>query len=786
MSSSERNDVRAAVRAILCAGLALGSGAVFADQAETPAPATTQAREPERFDEIVVTAQRREQNIQDVGIAVTPLGPKSLQDLNITNATDIVRAVPSLKMNAYSSSQVVFNIRGISQNDYGDQQEPPVAVYQDDSYSSSINLASFPVFDLERVETLRGPQGTLFGRNATGGAIQFISQKPTKEFEGYTNLTLGSYNQVIAEAALSGPFSDTMQGRFAFIYDADDGYMKSIIPGTPDRGGNDHYAMRGRLAWQPSDNTDVGLIVRYLKADKETQAGLYSQEPACPNALNQGEFTAPDQSCAFWGTGPGEGGTGYRNDAITPSRGGDPWKTAETEPSYVDREIFGAQVRVDSNLGAATLTSITDYQTQDKFYTEGGDASPVAGVYFFQGSDIDQISEELRLSWSMGDHEMVAGLFYMDVSGDYTGKFADPFYGYDPLVAFSQDTTSYAAFFQDEWKFTEKFRLVAGLRYWHDSREGAYFASAPDVPGLSPPVTIIFNKNEIFPNSTDLTGVTVTPSDADATFDDVTARLQLDYRPNDDLLWYLSYNRGSKSGGFTFSTGTPYGGTEVDFVNGIPFDPETLNAYELGMKANFGNGTTTLNMAAFYYDYRDYQAFSQISQVQTVTNQDAEAQGLEIELNSRPTDGLTLQLGATFMDSTVKDIRLPDQATIVDHDLPQAPPFSANALARYEFPVGSGSFSIQGDVQYSDDFCFTTLCAPVEEEKAYTVANARIGYGSGDGRWEIAAFVNNLTEEEYRVYAFDSSLFSGVVAGVYGRPRWYGITASFRFGAGYD
>ena len=121
MSSSERNDVRAAVRAILCAGLALGSGAVFADQAETPAPASTQAREPERFDEIVVTAQRREQNIQDVGIAVTPLGPKSLQDLNITNATDIVRAVPSLKMNAYSSSQVVFNIRGISQNDYGDQ-----------------------------------------------------------------------------------------------------------------------------------------------------------------------------------------------------------------------------------------------------------------------------------------------------------------------------------------------------------------------------------------------------------------------------------------------------------------------------------------------------------------------------------------------------------------------------------------------------------------------------------------------------------------------------------------
>jgi len=577
-----------------------------------------------------------------------------------------------------------------------------------------------------------------------------------------------------------------VQGRIAFIYDKDDGWMESIVPGVPDRGGNDHYAVRGRLAWQPGDATDVNLILRYLKADHETQAGLYSHEPACPNAQNQGEFTPPDFACPFWGTGPGEAGTGFRDDAIIPSRGGDPYKTAETEPSYVDREIFGGQVRVDHDFGGATLTSITDYQTSDKFYTEGGDSSPVDGVFFFQGSDIDQVSQEFRLSWSAGDHQMVGGLFYMDVTGDYTGKFADPFYGYDPDVAFSQDTTSYAAFFQDEWSFNDRWKLIGGLRYWHDSREGAYFASAPEVPGLSPPVTIVFNKNEIFPNSTDLTGVTVTPGDADATFDDVTARLELDYRPSDAMLWYLSYNRGSKSGGFTFSTGTPYGGTEVDFVNGIPFDPETLNAYELGVKSNLAGGTMTLNVSAFYYDYQDYQAFSQISQVQTVTNQDAEAQGLEIELNAAPVDGLTLQLGASFMDSKVKDIRLPDQSTIVDHDLPQAPPFSANALARYEFALGAGTASIQGDVYYTDDFCFTTLCAPVEKEKGYTVANARIGYGAPDGRWEVAAFVNNLFEEEYRVYAFDSSLFAGVVAGVYGKPRTYGLTASFRFGAGYN
>jgi len=775
-------DVKSAVRCVLSAALLCGGSPVAsADQAETP-PAPAQSREATPFAEVVVTAQRREQSIQDVGIAVTPLGEEALKDLNITTATDIVRAVPSLKMNAYSSAQVVFSIRGVAQNDYGDQQEPPVAVYQDDSYSSSINLASFPVFDLARVETLRGPQGTLFGRNATGGAIQFISRKPTKEFEGYTDLTVGNFNQFILDGALSGPLGDNVQGRVAFISNQDDGWMESIISGVPDRGGNDHYALRGTLAWQPGDATDVQVILRYLKADGETQAGLYSHEPACPNAQFQGEFTPADFACPFWGTGPGESGTGFRDDSIIPSRGGDPFKTAETEPSFVDREIFGAQLRADHEFGSATLTLITDYQTSEKFYIEGGDSSPDEGVFFFQGSDLDQVSQEFRVSWTAGQHELVAGVFGMSVDGDYIGKFADPFYGYDPDVVFAQETTSYAAFIQDEWSFSERWKLIGGLRYWHDTREGAYFGNAPPIPGLGQPeVTIIFNQNEIFP-----LGSSVTPDHAKNSFDDVTARLDLDYRPNDDLLWYVSYNRGSKSGGYTFSTGTPFDPNQIAFLEGIEFDPETLNAFEVGMKSNLAGGLATLNLSAFYYDYKDYQAFAQVGPVQSVINLDAEATGLEAELNARPTDRLTLQIGASFMDSEVKNILLPDLGTVVNHDLPQAPSFSGNALARYEFPLGTGTGSIQGDVLYSDDFCFTVLCAPVEAEKSYTVANARIGYAAGDGQWEIAAFVNNLFEEEYRVYAFDSSLFSGVVAGVYGKPRTYGLTATWRFGAGYN
>ncbi|HEX5649870.1 MAG TPA: TonB-dependent receptor [Steroidobacteraceae bacterium] len=740
---------------------------------QSPAPES-------RLEEIVVTAQRREERLQDVGIAVTALGNDMLTDLNITTATDITRAVPSLKINAYSSSQVVFNIRGVSQNDYGDQQEPPVAVYQDDSYASSINVASFPVFDLARVEVLRGPQGTLFGRNATGGAIQFVSNRPTEEPEGYATATVGSYGQFIVEGAVSGPLTETVQARLAGISNTDDGYMESVVPGVGDRAGNDHYALRGQLAWQPSETTDLNLIVRYMKADKETQAGIYSHAPACPNDSFQGEFTRRDQSCEFWGTGPGEAGTGYRNDAITPQWGGDPWKTAETQRSYVDREITGATLHFDWDIGELRLVSITDYQSAEKFYLEGGDASPVDGVLFYQGSDLEQYSQEFRLSGTSGAHTWVAGVYGMDVDGDYTGKFADPFYGYDPTVEMGQQTTSWAVFAQDEWAFAEAFKLIVGARYWSDEREGSYYGTAPEVPGLSAPVTIVFNTREVSP-----VGSSISPGDAKRTFDGVTARVQLDWKPSDTVLWYASFNRGSKSGGYTFSTGTPYdpdGSLTIprSFLEGMPFDEETLDAFELGVKSTLG-GYTTLNVAAFRYDYSDYQAFAQFGPVQTVINLDAELTGLEAELTSRPLDGLTLQLGLSLLDSTVKDVPLPDGVTIEDHDLPQAPEFSGNLLARYEFAAGPGLLGIQGDAQYSGEFCFTVLCAPVEEEDAYTVANARIDYTGASGRWNVAAFVNNLTEEKYRVYAFDSSLFSGVVAGVYAKPRWYGLSATYRF-----
>lgn len=791
----------------LAATPALGQDAAPSDEAEST--------------EILVTAQKREQRLRDVGIAVSVLGSEDVERFNITSATDVVRAIPNLKYNAYGSSQVVFNIRGVSQNDYGDQQEPPVAVYQDDAYASSITTASFPVFDLARVEALRGPQGTLFGRNATGGAVQFVSNQPTDTLDGYISGTYGRFNQTIVEGAISGPLGEGIAARVAGMYNRDDGYMKNITPGEMDRGANNHWALRGIIALEPSESFKAKLTVRYARADKERQAGIYSLAPACPNAQFQGEFLPANQVCDYWnnyfgsslnGGVPGSTGNGYTNPAITPSQGGNPWRTAGTGLAYVDRKIFGATLRMDADVGAVTLTSITDYQSLKKFYIEGGDGVPElpynftspsvypfafspapcpapaqavtcypSGTIFFQDADVKQYSQEFRAAWSTDNNYLVVGAYGLIIDGDFEAKYATPFQLYDPDVAIQQKTKSFAFFAQNDYEFTDQLKLITGLRYWHDSKRGNYDASefhsgftmhwGPDAITYNDPT-----------GTTPLTGVTVTPAAATPKFDGLTWRLALEYKPSPDTLVYASYNRGSKSGGFTFSTGTPFlGQFVIDTINNIPYNPEKLDSFEVGLKTRLGSNTD-FNLTAFYYDYKNYQAFVQDGFSQLIRNLPASNKGIEAEFITRPIDGLTLSLNASLQDSKVKNVLLPDGVTIEDHDLPQAPSFSGNALVRYEFPLAGGTASLQADALYSGSSCFTVLCAPVEEEGSYHVENLRIGFEPEGGKLSVAVFVNNLFNEKYRVYAFDGSLYWGDSLGVYAKPRTWGVVVRYNFG----
>ena len=798
---------------------AITIGLVATQAAAQAAQSTETAATPKQAGEIVVTAQRREQKANDVGIAVSVISAKEIKALNINNATDVVRAIPTLKFNAYGSSQVVYTIRGVSQNDYGDQQEPPVAVYQDDSYTSSITAASFPVFDLARVEALRGPQGTLFGRNATGGAVQFISAQPTEQLDGYLSATYGRYNQTILEGAVSGALADTLTARISGQYTRDDGYIKNITPGQHDRGADNHWALRGILKWEPSTDFKAKLTLRYTQSDKERQAGIYTLAPACPNAQFQGEFLGVNEACAYWGT-VGTTGNGYKNPSITPSQGGTPWATAGTGDSYVDRKVFGASLRLDAKVGVFDITSITDYTYLKKYYIEQGDGVPElpyvefgaprapgpcaapaqsvtcyeSGTVFYQRARTNQYTQELRAAATFGQNYLTFGGFGMIIDGKFQAKYATPFDGYDPKVRFTQRTESFAFFAQDEFKISDQWKLIGGIRYWHDKKRGDYTAVSPVGPYA---LSLHFGPDDISYNDTSpgtatnptswsyssgaASGVTITPSAAQPSFSGVTARAEIDYKPTPDTLIYASYNRGSKSGGFTFSTGTPFPTQLIDTINNIPYRPETLNAYEVGLKAKLP-GNTQFNLAAFYYDYKNYQAFVQVFAAQVVRNLPAKIKGIEADLTSHPIPGLTLQVSGAVQDSEVKGVLLPDGATVKNSDLPQAPGFAGNALVRYEFDTGIGRASLQADALYTGKFCFTVMCAPVEREKAYHVENVRVGISPKGTNLDLSFFVNNLFQREYRVYAFDGSAYWGDVLGVYAKPRTWGVNAVWHFG----
>ncbi|HZU62833.1 MAG TPA: TonB-dependent receptor [Novosphingobium sp.] len=778
--------------------------AITPAQADEAVPASNPASAP---GDIVVTAQHREQKLNDVGIAVSVLGAQQIKNLNITSATDIVRAIPNLHFNAYGSSQVVFNIRGVSQNDYGDQQEPPVAVYQDDSYSSSITTASFPIFDLARTEVLRGPQGTLFGRNATGGAVQFISAQPTDHTDGYLSATYGSYNQRIIEGALSGRISDTLTARIAGQYDRDDGYIRDITPGQPNRGADNHWALRGILKWEPTDDFKARLTVRYAEADHERQAGNYTLSPACPNAQGQGEYLAVGQACSFWGTTNGGTANGYVNPSISPSQGGNPWTTAGTGDSYVNRQQLGISLRLEGKIGAFDVTSITDYQHLKKFYTEQGDGDPEqvytgagsasseptacisgsstlcypSGTVFNQDAHTSQFTQELRAATNFGHQYLTFGAFGMVLDGKYSAKYATPFDGYDPQMYFSQRTESFAFFAQDEWKISDQWKLIGGLRYWHDHKVGNY-SGCEYYTGLC----VNWGGSGIgyvtgYGSAYSTEGITATVADTRPSFSGVTARAEVDYKPARDTLIYASYNRGSKSGGFTFSTGTPYASAIVDTLNNIAYKPETLDDYEVGLKTKIGR-VSQLNLAAFYYDYHNYQAYMQVGYTQVVRNLPATVKGIEAEFTTRPIRGLTFQANGALQESLVKGVLLPDGITVVNHAMPQAPGFSGSALIRYEFALLGGTASGQFDASYTGKTCFTVMCAPVEEEPAYHVENLRIGFTPAGGKVDAAFFINNLLNRAYRSYAFDGSQYWGDALSVYAKPRTWGVTLTYHLG----
>ncbi|MCB1674896.1 MAG: TonB-dependent receptor [Halioglobus sp.] len=719
---------------------------------------TATAVEAAMLEEVIVTAQKREQNLQDVGVSVTAFSGDQVREFGFTNSVDVVAQTPNLSFGTPTGegNNVSLTLRGVGLSDFNDNNEGPVAVYVDEVYISALSGVTFQLFDLQRIEVLRGPQGTLYGRNTTGGLMHFVSKKPTEEAEGYVDLTVAENSQFKLEGAISGPLTENMQGRLSYAHNEYEGYIKNRGPGKHDPNDADNHAARGQLAFQPTQNLNILLNAHASKNDANASAwqheSTYSPDGGVTSLALPGDVD-------FYGTCPGCDAFGYVDNDD------DPWAGAYDRDGDLVVENSGGSVHLDWDIGNdLTLTSITAYENFKRHYDEDTDISPFKIVHNTYTSDIDQFTQELRLTGEMDRLHWVAGAFYYDHQVD--GGFQIDASGIGYIIGdanYTQDTESWSVFGQAEYELNDGWVLIGGLRYTDEERELDYLSR--ELNGLLPPG---FN--------------TMYDYDDTITHDNVTGKLELDWHPSDTTLVYASVSLGTKSAGFNTGVLDDTGVFGNTVRADVDYDEEELTSYEIGVKADIFGGTSRINAAAFYYDYSDFQAFAFVNLNQVIFNTDATVSGAELEFTSSPIEGLHIMLGAAYLDAQAEDIPLNDGSGIVrDRDMTLAPEFSMNGLIRYEWPAFSGRLAVQTDFTWQDDTYFDIQNHPASQQKAYDVWNARVSYTGGSENWSVAGFVNNVFEEEYRVYSFDVTNLFGFNQVAYGHPRWAGVTVNYNW-----
>ena len=723
------------------------------------------------LEEVVVTAQKREQNIQDVGIAVTAFSGEQLEQLGVTNTTEITQQSPGLQLFTYTPSLIVFNIRGVSQNNFIDTLEAPVAVYMDEAYVASLNGLGQQLFDMERVEVLRGPQGTLFGRNATGGVIHYLTNAPDEnELNGYIKGGIGEYSNYIAEGAVGGALAPNFRARVAGRFEKADGYTKSVTEGVRDTNGKDGFAIRASAQFDVSEGVRVDAKV-YYSEDNDAPTGGY---------------------VAYASKASRE--TGYGATPESTPIAGSVHKHANGLEGSLDRDVTSVTGKitwdVNDNL---QFISITSYMDIHKDYFEDAGGGFIPNFPYNPVADTSQFSQELRLSGSQDRFRWQVGGYYLDleiIGSDYvSGEFVTLLPEGRIDADWTLDSKNWSVFGQAEFDLTEQLTFTGGLRYSQDDKSYTLSNTSRGdglIDALSgefvPPDIELFNSAWF---SSDLTEID---------YGDFAVRAQLDWRPNDDLLVFAAFNRGIKGGNFTTFFSTP---------QDLAHDEEVLHSYEIGFKKTFPGMGMRLNATGFYYDYDDYQAFGLIAAFPEIRNTDAEVYGGEVEVTWSPMDRLDLLAGVSFLESEIDrvptvqsffGIILPSQQ-IEGNELPTSPAVSINFLARYAIPMATagGEFALQIDGNYNSDQYLDVFNSAASKEQAYFVGNLRFSYTTADEKWTATAFVKNFTDTKHRLYLLDlaaGDLFTppdapadgnGIIEQVYAPPRWIGASVSYRF-----
>ena len=421
------------------------------------------------LEEILVTAQKQEQRIQDVGIAISALSGEQVDQLGLKTSIEVANQVPGLTSTNVTANEAfaMFVVRGIVQTDFNDNQEAPVAVYEDETYFTMPAMSGVPLYDLERVEVLLGPQGTLFGRNATGGLLHFITARPTEEFEGNFKLAAGSYSRFSGEGAVSGPLTENVLGRFAFKVSRRDGYVENLI--GPDVREEDSKAFRGQLLFKLGDQTDL-LAKVYGDVQDGPLVGPYQYYASDFGPDGIARFC---QGCGWTANGTDDG-----NDNQTGSFQVDPPGGLRTggPKTILDRELYGATINLQHEAEAFSVTSITDYKAFNHSYGEDSDATDLLVSTYFKEANFDQVSQELRVNGETSNMGWIGGLYYLQADLDASSGFQFP-PTYVPAYFAQQETKSIGFFGQVDFDVSDTLSISLGARWTKDDKDLDYVFS---------------------------------------------------------------------------------------------------------------------------------------------------------------------------------------------------------------------------------------------------------------------------------------------------------------------
>ena len=787
--------------------LAMLPCATRAQEAVAAAPQATEQNDNAVLGDIVVTAQRRSESINKVPLSIQAFAGDALSKAGVTDASGISQLVPAFNFSRSSANTPIYTVRGIGFNTPNLSATSPVGIYVDEVAYAYPYMSNGPSYDIERVEVLKGPQGTLYGRNTTGGLVNFITAKPTRDFHAGLTAEVGNFETINFEGFVSGPLTDTLSVRIAGRWDTSgEGWQRNVNVLGERLGKKDRMGGRVTMLWEPTDRLKVTLGASYWEDNSDTIAvQAVAFNPDSP------PFAAPglaSQVRTNWKAGEASWGPSYAG-----------------KPQYkADSSFWSASGRVEYELSdTLTVTSLTGYSDVKRYDMNDVDGTTFEPSEYLSDGRIRSFSQELRLTGDSGPVNWIVGGYYSrdKIRDDQIGYYRDSsilntlaFVGQSvPQTTYSrtqiangfntfrnlsrQVSRSISAFANADWAISDQLKLSGGVRYSDDKLD--FKGCSADNDGNTAPVwntgvaAIVaartgrpfsnpgIGTNQCLTYKADFSGPAGLVN-SQLKQDNVSGRLALTWTPNSRTLAYASVSRGYKSGAF------PVVAANVE-TQLVPARQEKVTAYEAGIKLGLFNRLVQFNAAGFFYDYRDKQVFGEIldpifvSLTRIVNVPKSEVYGAETDITISPSRELLFKFGASYTHTKVTEFngfnRFGQAQDFAGSAFPFTPKYQLNALVSYDMPINDNlavQFGANGN--YQGKTVGSLDEDPVFDVKAYTVVNANIALHRQDDRWSIGLYARNLFNENYYTA---TDILTDTSIRVPGMTRTYGLVATFKY-----